>query len=326
VWQIGTGYFGCRDERGRFSMSRFLDTLAATPQVRAIEIKISQGAKPGLGGVLPAVKITQEISTMRGIPLGQDCISPPAHSAFGDADSLLDFAEHLAQESGLPIGIKSAVGHDDLFRQLAALMAPGDRGLDFVNVDGGEGGTGAGPLAFTDHVALPFKLGFARVYRAFAAAGVADHLVFIGAGKLGLPQSALLAFAMGCDAVNVGREAMLAIGCIQAQRCHTGRCPTGVTTHSPWLMRGLDPTLKSVRVANYLNQLRREILELSRACGVPHPALVTLDDFEMVGDHFDWRPAAVVFQYEDGWGMPSPEDRAALASWTDGARSTDGAI
>ena len=316
VWQIGTGYFGCRDADGRFSMDRFLESLETTPTVRAIEIKISQGAKPGLGGVLPAAKVSREISVMRGVPVGRDCISPALHSAFHDADSLLDFAEQLADASGLPIGIKSAVGHDKMFRDVARLMARNDRGLDFITIDGGEGGTGAGPLAFTDHVALPFKLAFARAYRSFAEEGVADRLVFMGAGKLGIPQTALLAFAMGCDSVNVGREAMLAIGCIQAQRCHTGRCPTGVTTHSRWLMRGLDPELKSVRVANYLAQLRRELLELSRACGSPHPALVTLDDFEMLGDHFDTRPAAAVFGYEDGWGMPSADDRAALAEWT----------
>jgi glutamate synthase domain-containing protein 2 len=317
VWQIGTGYFGCRDAEGRFSIDRFLDTLETTPTACAIEIKISQGAKPGLGGVLPAAKVSREVSAMRGVPFGEDCVSPPVHSAFHDADSLLDFAELLGQRSGLPIGIKSAVGHDDTFRGLARLMARDpDRGLDFITVDGGEGGTGAGPLAFTDHVALPFKLAFARVYRSFAEHGVADRLVFVGSGKLGIPQTALLAFAMGCDAVNVGREAMLAIGCIQAQRCHTGRCPSGVTTHSRWRTRGLDPALKAVRVASYLAQLRREILELSRACGAPHPALVTLDDFEVLGDHFDSRPAAAVFGYEDGWGMPSADDRAALAEWT----------
>jgi glutamate synthase domain-containing protein 2 len=316
IWQIGTGYFGCRDGEGRFSLPRFLETLAATPTVRAIDIKISQGAKAGMGGVLPAVKITREISAMRGIPMGEDCISPPSHSAFHDADSLLDFVEHLAAESGLPVGIKSAVGHDELFADLARLMARGDRGVDFIMIDGGEGGTGAGPLAFTDHVALPFKLAFSRVYRTFAEEGVADQVVFMGAGKLGIPQTALFAFAMGCDAISVGREAMLAIGCIQAQRCHTGRCPTGVTTHSRWLMRGLDPELKSARTANYIVQLRHELLELSRACGAAHPALVTLDDFEIIGDRLDTRPARVVFGYEDAWGMPSADDRAALAEWT----------
>jgi glutamate synthase domain-containing protein 2 len=272
-----------------------------------------------MGGVLPAAKVTREISAMRGVPMGEDCISPPMHSAFHDADSLLDFVELLGEATGLPIGIKSAVGHGDLFEDLAGLCARADRGVDFITVDGGEGGTGAGPLAFTDHVALPFKLAFARVYQSFARAGAQDRVVFIGSGKLGVPQSGLLAFAMGCDAINVGREAMLSIGCIQSQRCHTGRCPTGVTTSSRWLQRGLDPDLKSVRAASYIIELRRELLDLSRACGASHPAFVTLDDFEVLGDHFDARPAAQVFGYEDGWALPSPEDRSFLAAWTGGA-------
>ena len=221
--------------------------------------------------------------------------------------------ELLASRSGLPVGIKSAVGQLDLFSDVASLMADGERGVDFVNIDGGEGGTGAGPLVFTDHVALPFKIGFSRAYRVFAEAGVQDRIVFCGGGKLGLPESALLAFALGCDTVNVGREAMLSIGCIQAQRCHTGRCPTGVTTNSAWLQRGLDPARKSVRAANYLVQLRKELLQLSRACGVEHPALVTLDHLEVLDDHFGARTAADVFGYEPGWGLPSPTDRAALA-------------
>ena len=313
VWQIGTGYFGCRDASGQFDIARFVDVVESSPQIKMIEIKLSQGAKPGLGGLLPATKVTPEIAALRGIPAGVDCWSPTAHSAFHDADTLLDFVELLASRSGLPVGIKSAVGQLDLFSDIASLMADGERGVDFVNIDGGEGGTGAGPLVFTDHVALPFKIGFSRAYRVFAEAGVQDRIVFCGGGKLGLPESALLAFALGCDTVNVGREAMLSIGCIQAQRCHTGRCPTGVTTNSAWLQRGLDPTRKSVRAANYLVQLRKELLQLSRACGVEHPALVTLENLEVLDDHFGARTAADVFGYEPGWGLPSPTDRAELA-------------
>ncbi len=314
VWQIASAYFGCRDEKGRFSLPRFVDVVAATPSLRAIEVKLSQGAKPGIGGVLPGAKVTKEIAAIRGIPVGVDCISPASHSAFHDADSLLDFVEQLAEASGLPIGIKSAVGDDTLFRDLARLMSRGDRGVDFIVIDGGEGGTGAGPLTFTDHVALPFKLAFSRVYRIFVEEGVAQRVVFIGSGRLGIPDQGLLGFALGCDAVNVGREAMLSIGCIQAQRCHTGRCPTGVTTNSRWLMRGLDPDLKSVRAANYITQLRKELLQLSHACGVSHPAFVTLDHLEIVGETFDARQARDVFAYEPGWGLPSSEDRAALAA------------
>lgn len=165
---------------------------------------------------------------------------------------------------------------------------------------------------FTDHVAFPFKVAFSRVYRVFAEAGVHHDVAFIGAGKLGLPENALLAFALGCDAVNVGREAMLSIGCIQAQRCHTGRCPTGVATNSPWRQRGLDPTMKSTRAASYLVQVRKELLQLSRACGVPHPALVTLDHLEFVDDRFGTRLAADVFGYRPGWGVPSPADQDTI--------------
>jgi glutamate synthase domain-containing protein 2 len=320
VWQIGTGYFGCRDRDGHFDLARFHDVIATHPEIRMIEIKLSQGAKPGLGGLLPAAKVTPEVAALRGVPEGVDCWSPAAHSAFHDADSLLDFVELLATESGgLPVGIKSAVGSLDLFRDLAALMASDARGVDFVNVDGGEGGTGAGPLVFADHVALPFKIGFARVYRLFAAAGVHERVVFTGGGKLGMPENALLAFALGCDTVNVGREAMLAIGCIQAQRCHTGRCPTGVATNSAWLQRGLDPASKSVRVANYVVQTRKELLQLSRTCGHPHPALVTLDHLEIVDDRFGTRPAAEVFDYGPGDGVPSVADQDAITAIMQGA-------
>jgi len=317
VWQIGTGYFGCRDAAGRFDPTRFRAVVEAEPTIRAIEVKLSQGAKPGIGGLLPAAKVTPEIAALRGVPAGVDCVSPAAHSAFGDADSLLDFVESLAEMSGKPVGIKTAVGDDALFRDLARLMAGADRGIDFLVVDGGEGGTGAGPLVFTDHVALPFKVGFARVYRVFAEAGLTDRVVFLGSGKLGLPGAALLAFALGCDGVNVGREAMLSIGCIQAQRCHTDRCPTGVATQSRRLQRGLDPTDKSVRCANYLSALRHELLRLSRACGVAHPALVTTEQVEILDDRFGSESARSVFGYDAGWGRPGPTDVAALGRLLD---------
>ena len=197
VWQIGTGYFGCRELDGSFSMTRLKETVDQHPQIRAIELKLSQGAKPGVGGILPQRKITQEIAVIRGIPMDRDCASPSAHTEFHDADSLLDFAESIAGETGLPVGIKSAVGESAFWKELAKLIATSGRAVDFVTIDGGEGGTGAGPLVFTDHVALPFKVGFSRVRNIFADAGAADHVVFIGSGKLGLPEPALLAFPSG---------------------------------------------------------------------------------------------------------------------------------
>jgi glutamate synthase domain-containing protein 2 len=307
VFQIGTGYFGCRDEHGRFSLERLRERVREAP-VRAIEVKLSQGAKPGLGGLLPGVKVSSEIAAIRGVPVGEDCISPPAHSAFSDVDGLIEFVELIAQDTGLPVGIKSAVGESGFWRTLAERMALTGGGPDFVTVDGGEGGTGAAPLSFADHVALPFKLGFARVYSTFARAGLAERVVFIGSGRLGFPDSALFAFALGCDLVNVGREAMLAIGCIQAQRCHAGRCPTGVATQSRWLMHGLDPELKSSRAANYLVALRAEILALARSCGVPHPALVTPEHIEVVSERYGSTPLVDVFGYEPDWPLRSGED------------------
>jgi glutamate synthase (ferredoxin) len=303
IWQIGTGYFGCRDEHGNFSIDRMLESVASA-QVKAIEIKLSQGAKPGLGGVLPAPKITPEIARIRGIPMGRDCISPASHAAFSDVSSMLDFIERIAELTGLPVGIKSAVGDLGFWRELATQMDRTKRGPDFVTIDGGEGGTGAAPLVFTDHVALPFKLGFTEVYRTFAEAGVHHHTVFIGSGKLGFPENALLALALGCDMVNVAREAMLAIGCIQAQRCHTGHCPTGVATQNSWLVRGLDPTNKAARLANYVVTLRKELISLAAACGKPHPALVPLDAIDVVMSSTETRAARTVYGYQPGWGLP----------------------
>src|SRR5262245_56815222 len=176
VWQIGTGYFGCRDADGRFSMPRLKETVARCPQIRAIEIKLSPGAKPGLGGGLPPVKISREIAEIRGIPMDRDCISPSAHSVFRNADEMLDFVELVAAETGLPVGIKSAVGDSRFWEDLARLMAAGPRGVDFVTIDGGEGGTGAGPLVFSDHVALPFKVGFSRVQKIFTEHGVHQRI------------------------------------------------------------------------------------------------------------------------------------------------------
>jgi len=294
VWQIGTGYFGCCNEDGSYDGERMADTVERMG-VKAIEIKLSQGAKPGLGGVLPAAKVSREISRVRGIPRGHDCISPARHAIFHDVDSMLDFVEATAEQTGVPVGIKSAVGDESFWIELANQMIDGQRGVDFITVDGGEGGTGAGPLAFTDHVALPFKVAFGRVHRIFAERGLADRIVFNGSGKLGFPDVALLALAMGCDTISVGREAMMAIGCIQAQRCHTGHCPTGVATQSRWLMRGLEPTSKGARLANYVTILRKELLQLARACGVNHPSEVGLDRFEVLDDAYGSRGAAEVF-------------------------------
>ncbi|MBP0460875.1 FMN-binding glutamate synthase family protein [Streptomyces montanisoli] len=305
VLQIGTAYFGCRNEDGSFNLDKLKAVVASAP-VKALEIKLSQGAKPGLGGMLPGAKVTQEIADIRGIPVGEDCASPSRHTAFSDVDSMLDFVELLAAETGLPVGIKSAVGEMGFWRELAKLMARGDRGVDFITVDGGEGGTGAAPLTFADSVSLPFRMGFSRVYGTFAELGLTDDVVFIGSGKLGLPENAAVAFALGADMINVAREAMLSIGCIQSQKCHTDKCPTGVATQNQWLARGVDPASKSTRTATYLRTLRKELTKLSSAVGVAHPSLITATDIEILNGDYDARTLAAAYGYKDGWGELGP--------------------
>lgn len=319
IWQIGTGYFGCRDAAGHFDLDAVVDIARRFP-VRAIEIKLSQGAKAGIGGLLPAAKVTREIAEIRGVVAGQDCVSPPAHAEFADVDGLLTFVERIADATGLPVGIKAAVGDALFWNKLAERMAATDLGVDFVTVDGGEGGTGAAPLVFADHVALPFKLAMAEVYRAFALRRLTDRVVFVGSGKLGFPETALLAFALGCDLVNIGREAMLAIGCLQSQRCHTGRCPTGVATQSRWRARGLDPTLKAQRLAAYVIGLRGELLRLSRACGLEHPALVSGANLERLQAGSRRERIDEVYGYKPGWGLPCVSDREDIRRIMAGTR------
>ena len=191
-------------------------------------------------------------------------------------------------------------------------MADTGRGVDFVTIDGGEGGTGAAPLIFTDSVSLPFQLGFSRVYTTFAERNLHEQVVFIGGGKLGLPDNAIVAFALGCDMVNVAREAMLAIGCIQAQKCHTDTCPTGVATQNAWLAHGLDPQLKSVRLANYVKTLRRDLVKVAEACGVEHPGLIDADSVEILDGRTASTSLRDVYDYQPGWGLPSAADRAEI--------------
>lgn len=300
ILQLGTGYFGARDETGSFSMDKLVESLD-TADVKAIEIKLSQGAKPGLGGVLPGGKVTPEIAKARGVEVGVTVLSPNRHRAFFDVSSLVEFCEEIAGATGLPVGIKSAVGVKSFWYELAERMDETGQGPDFINVDGGEGGTGAAPLPFSDHVALPFRQGFSEVYRAFAERGIHEQIAFFGAGKLGLPTEAMVAMSMGVDGVGVAREAMLAIGCVQAQKCHDGHCPTGVATQNRWLTRGLEPTDKSVRMANYVAELRHELIRLSNAMGVDHPSLVHPSQVELQVDSDHTSPVRDVFGYDPTW-------------------------
>ena len=298
VWQIGTGYFGARDAEGKFSMEVFKQAIENNPTVKMIEIKLSQGAKPGKGGILPKDKITEEISKIRGIPRDRDCISPNSHSEFTNVSELVEFIESLADISGLPVGIKSAVGESNFWEELATQMKATNQGPDFITIDGGEGGTGAAPLAFADHVSLPFKIGFKRVYTIFKNHDLINDITWIGSSKLGFPDRAVVAFAMGCDLINIARESMLSIGCIQAQQCHTGHCPSGVATHNAWLIRGVDVPTKSKRAAQFLKGLRKEILQLTYACGYTHPCQFTGQDIEISSGVNLFDPLEKIIGYE----------------------------
>ena len=243
IFHIGTGYFGIRDKDGNFDIEKLVDLVNNNPFIRAIEVKLSQGAKPGKGGVLPAAKITEEIAEIRGVELGKDVISPAYHSTFSTLEEMIDFIELIAERTGLPVGIKSAVGKLNMWYKLADLMKSSGKGPDFITIDGGEGGTGAAPPSFANHVSLPFTFAFSKIYKVFQAAALSERIVFIGSSKLGFPSSAMMAFSMGVDCINVAREALMSIGCIQSQICHTNECPAGIATQSKWLQNGINPSL-----------------------------------------------------------------------------------
>lgn len=286
VFNMGTSYFGVRDDEGNFVLKKLVSLCEDNPAIRMIELKLSQGAKPGKGGVLPATKITAEIAAIRHVPMGKDVVSPPYHSQFSDVEGMIAFIEEMAEATGLPVGIKSAVGKTEMWTELADMMVETGKGPDFITIDGGEGGTGAAPPSFADHVSLPFVHAFTTVYKIFQARNLNDKITFIASGKLGLPDQAIMAFAMGADVINVAREAMLAIGCIQAQICHTNRCPTGIATNNKWLEAGIDPGLKSVRFHNYMKTFSKEINEITHAAGYEHPSQFTMNDVDIsLGDN-----------------------------------------
>lgn len=281
IFHFGTGYFGVRDENGDFSMDKMVALVQNNPQIRAIELKLSQGAKPGKGGVLPAAKISKEISEIRNVPMGKDVISPPYHSAFTTVAEMLNFIEAIAEATGLPVGIKSAVGKLNEWEELAEIMKQTGKGPDFITIDGGEGGTGAAPPSFADHVSLPWIYAFSDLYKLFKRHKLTHRIVLIASGKLGFPAKAAMAFALGADCINVAREAMMSIGCIQAQSCHTNTCPTGVATQNKWLQAGIHIPEKAERANFYFTKFRKELLEITHACGYEHPCQFTMDDVDI---------------------------------------------
>lgn len=299
VFHFGTGYFGVRSEDGGFSMEKMVKLVEKNNFIRAIEVKLSQGAKPGKGGVLPGAKITKEIASIRGVEVGKDVLSPPNHKAFTNVPEMVDFIEKIAEATGLPVGIKAAIGKLEQWEELADIMIKTGKGPDFITVDGGEGGTGAAPPSFADHVSLPWVYGFSDLYKLFKNKGLSERIVFVASGKLGFPAKAAMAFAMGADCINVAREAMMSIGCIQSQVCHTNRCPSGVATQSKWLQNGIDPTLKSERLAQYFRTFRKELIEITHAADYEHPCQFKMSDVEInVDDHNLSKELSGTYMYE----------------------------
>ncbi len=308
VFQIGTGYFGCgitmTDGTRKFSITHLLELVNKYPSIKAIEIKLSQGAKAGKGGVLPAAKVTDEIAAIRGVEKGRDVISPANHAEFNSVDGLIDFVEMIAKHTGLPVGIKSAVGKRDFWDDLTVRMKERNEGPDFITVDGGEGGTGAAPIPFADHVSLPLVDAFTLVYKAFQKQGLTEKVVFIASAKLGLPAKAVAAFAMGADLINIAREIMLSAGCIQARKCHMGTCPAGLATHNWWLQSNVNVEDKSARVARFVKTLRKDILALTHAAGYEHPSEFMLRDIAIKhDDQVLYSNLAEALNYEKG-GFP----------------------
>ena len=270
AWELGSGYFGCRNPDGSFSAERFRDN-AASPQVKLIEIKLSQGAKPGHGGVLPGAKVTKEIAAARGVAIGEDCVSPASHSAFSTPVGLLEFVAQLRELSGgKPVGFKFAMGHPWEWFGIAKAMLKTGIVPDFIVVDGGEGGTGAAPLEFTDHVGAPLREGLALVHNTLVGVGLRGQIRIGASGKIVTAFDIARSCAMGADWCNSARGFMFALGCIQAQSCHTGLCPTGVITQDPGRYRALVVPDKAERVLQFHQNTLKALKELLSAAGLSH--------------------------------------------------------
>lgn len=271
IWQIGTGYFGCRDTSGGFDDARYRDEVAQDA-VRMVELKLSQGAKPGHGGILPGAKVTEEISEARGIPIGVDCLSPPYHQTFSCPKGLLEFVAQLREGSGgKPIGIKLAIGEPREFLAVCRAIAESGIAPDFVTVDGGEGGTGAAPIELSDHMGMPTLEAIVFVHNALVGIDVRDRVSIFAAGKLVTAFDLATAMALGADGVNTARGFMFALGCIQSQLCHTNRCPVGVATQKASLVRALVVEDKAERVRRFHCKSVEALAEVVGAAGLMHP-------------------------------------------------------
>jgi glutamate synthase domain-containing protein 2 len=271
VWNIGTGYFSCRTDDGKFNYDEFVKR-ATLDNVKMIEIKFSQGAKPGHGGILPKEKVTDEIAAIRLVAKGNDIISPPTHSAFTNPKELMEFVKVLRKGSGgKPIGIKICIGNKTEFISICKAMVETKTYLDFITVDGGEGGTGAAPQEYSDHVGMPLRDALAFVYDCLVGFDLKKDIKIICSGKIITGFDVIKTLSIGADVCNSARGMMFALGCIQALECHANTCPTGVATQDPRLTKGLVPEEKSIRVARFQHETVKSAMELMASAGIDHP-------------------------------------------------------
>ncbi len=271
IWELGSGYFGCRKDDGSFCEDRF-SAQARSPQVKMIEIKLSQGAKPGHGGVLPGPKVTPEIAEARGVPVGVDCISPARHSAFNTPVEMMHFIARLRElADGKPVGFKLCIGHPWEFMAICKAMVETRICPDFIVIDGSEGGTGAAPLEFVDHIGTPLREGLVLAHNCLVGVGLRHEIRLGASGRIVTGFDMARVLALGADWCNVARGFMFALGCVQAQSCHTDRCPTGVATQDPWRQRGIVIEDKAVRVRQFHDSTLAALADLVRAAGLADP-------------------------------------------------------
>jgi len=297
VWELGSGYFGCRDKAGRFDPKRFAEQ-AVSDQVKMIEIKLSQGAKPGHGGMLPAEKITAEIAATRGVPMGEDCISPPAHSAFSTPIEMMEFIAQLRELSGgKPVGFKLCIGNP--YELMAICKAMNETGIlsDFIVIDGAEGGTGAAPVEFSDHIGMPLREGLVFAQNTLVGSGLRDKVKLAASGKVSSSFYVAANMAIGADWCNAARAFMFSLGCVMSLRCHTGECPTGVTTHDPLRQRGLVVEDKARRVRNYQRETLGALAEVVGAAGLEHPRDLTPSHIFRRISTYDAKPLDEIYEF-----------------------------
>jgi glutamate synthase domain-containing protein 2 len=321
IWQVGTGYFGCRAPDGGFDPERFRETASDTC-VKAIEIKLSQGAKPGHGGILPAAKITKEIAAARGIPMGEDCLSPSHHRAFSTPIGLVEFVAQLRELSGgKPIGIKLAVGDPREWLSVCHAMVESGIVPDFISVDGGEGGTGAAPIEFSDHIGMPLKEAIVLVHQSLVGAGLRDRTRLIASGKLVTGFEMASACALGADAINSARGFMLALGCIQAQKCHTNSCPVGVATQDARLGASLVVTNKAERVRQFHCETVHAFAEVIGAAGLDHPSQLQMHHLYRRVSPWEIRPLSALYPSLEPGALLRSSGHGFIRSFWDDSRS-----